>query len=73
MQKKTNCLSGLVRMVLLQSAQNTASCDAYQMPTVIQDDRKSELTLLIQAVDELSSYGWSESDRVIWHECNALN
>ena len=66
-------MSGLVRMVLLQFAQNTASYDAYQMPTVIQDDKKSELALLIQAVDELNTYGWSESDRVVWHECNALH
>ena len=71
--QNTNYLSGLVMMVLLQSAQNTASCDVYQMPTVTQDDRKSELTLLIHAVDELNSHGWSESDRVIWHECNVLH
>jgi len=32
-------------------------CDVYQMPAVIQEDRTSELSLLIQAVDELKSMG----------------
>ena len=32
-------------------------CDVCQIPAVVQEDRKSELTLLIQAIDELKNMG----------------
>ena len=47
-------------------------CDVCQMPTVLQEDRKFELTLLIQAVDELKNMGevkvteWLRGGEIAW-------
>ena len=47
-------------------------CDVCQMPAVVQEDRKSELTLLIQAIDELKNMGevkvtkWLRGGEIAW-------
>ena len=47
-------------------------CDVCQMPTLVQEDRKSELTLLIQAVNELKNMGevkvteWLRGGEISW-------